>query len=276
MIFLKDGQDRWTVVVDGISYVFDKEHPKYNDLVNTVISSDEELFKTFFVTPKEITEWSEGNFKLEGGYIKYKGRQLHNVLSDYILGLVKGGKDYGAMLKFTENLYLNPSFKVVERLYQFLAHKNMPITSDGCFLGYKAVTSDFMDKRTKTINNAVGQKPQFERNMVDDDMSIDCSYGLHVGTLSYVNSFAGDGDNIIVCKVNPANVIAVPYADAQKLRCCEYEVVDLYKAPLNNVYDDSYDEDDDCEEMDDCRYCGSVYCDEDCCEEDDEDDSDWS
>jgi hypothetical protein len=273
MIFLKDGQDRWTVVVDGMSYVFDKEHPKYNDLVNAVISSNEEFFKTFFMTSKEITEWSEGNFKLEGGYIRYKGRQLHNVLSDYILGLVKSGKDYGAMLKFTENLYLNPSFKVVERLYQFLSYKNMPITSDGCFLGYKAVTSDFMDKKTRTINNDVGQKPIFERNMVDDNMNQSCSYGLHVGTLSYVNGFANNGDNIIICKVNPANVVAIPYDDAQKLRCCEYEVVDLYRAPLDDVYDDSYDEeeeDDECE----CDYCGSEYCDEECCEEE-EDDSDW-
>ncbi len=274
MIFLKDGQDRWTVVVDGVSYVFDKEHPKYSDLVNATISSDKELFKTFFITSKEITEWSEGNFKLEGGYIRYKGRQLHNVLSDYILGLIKGSKDYGAMLKFTENLYLNPSFKVVNGLFQFLSHKNMPITSDGCFLGYKAVTGDFKDKWTRTINNSVGQSPRVFRNEVNDDELKDCSYGLHVGSLEYAQGYANHGDVLVICKVNPVDVVTIPPSDTRKLRCCGYEVVDLYKAPLDDVYDDSYDEeeeDDECE----CSYCGNEYCDEDCCE-DEEDDSDWS
>jgi len=267
MIFLKDNQDRWTVVVNGESNVFDKTHAKYNELVLAVINSDEERFVELFGAHKVITSWSEGEFRLEDGFIKYDGQNLDNVLSDYILGLIQKGVDYKPMLKFVENLQQNPSFKVVERLYQFLSHKNLPITSDGCFLAYKAVTHDFKDKRTKTKDNSVGCVVEERRNRVDDNMENECSNGLHVGSLAYVNNFADSGDKMIVCKVNPADVVAVPYADAQKLRCCKYEVVDLYEKPLDDSYDDSYDNEEEEESENDCYYCGSYYCEGECLEE---------
>lgn len=158
-----------------------------------------------------------------------------------------------------------------------MSHKNLPITSDGCFLGYKAVTKDFKDKHTQTIDNRVGQKPSVTRNMVNDDMGVECSNGLHVGTLQYVTSFANQGDQMVICKVNPANVVAVPYADAQKFRCCEYEVVDLYTKPLDDHYNDDYEDDDEDEDEDEeesCDYCGSCYCGSECLDDEDEDEDD--
>ena len=276
MIHLKDGQNRWTVVVDGTSNVFDESHPLYAELVDAVFKSDEEAFRSLLVNDSVLNDWSEGKFRLKGGYLLYEDLQLDDLVSGHVVSMIKNKVDYKPVLLFVENLYKNSSFGVVERLYKFLSHKNLPITSDGCFLGYKAVTKDFKDKHTQTIDNKVGQKPSVARNMVNDDMNKECSNGLHVGTLQYVTSFASHGDNMIICKVNPANVVAVPYADAQKLRCCEYEVVDLYTKPLDDHYNDDYEEDDEEDEDDEesCGYCGSCYCESECLDDDDDEDED--
>lgn len=277
MIFLKDNNNCWTVVVHGDSYHFDSNHPKYTELVNAVISDQEDLVLDTLNDKGKILSWSEGNFELKDGFITYKGRQLENVLSDYVLGMIEKKIDYSSMLKFVENLYLNPSRNVLERLYKFLSHKNFPITPDGHFLGYKAVRSDFLDKHSGKFDNSVGKTVSIDRNEVDENMQVNCSYGLHVGTINYVKGFANHGDKIIIVKVNPADVVAVPYADAQKLRCCKYEVVDLYKEPLDSVYNDDYEEDDDDSgEDDECSNCGSLFCDGECEDEEYDDDDDDS
>jgi hypothetical protein len=60
------------------------------------------------------------------------------------------------------------------------------------------------------------------RHNCDSDPRIDCSYGLHVGATSYVNAFADNGNAVLVCLVNPANVVAVPENDNSKMRVSEY------------------------------------------------------
>jgi hypothetical protein len=56
----------------------------------------------------------------------------------------------------------------------------------------------------------------------DSDPQRDCSYGLHVGATSYVESFAASSSVILVCLVNPAHVVAVPNYDHSKMRVAEY------------------------------------------------------
>ena len=61
-----------------------------------------------------------------------------------------------------------------------------------------------------------------DRGDVDSDPSRDCSNGLHVGATKYVESFASSSSVILVCLVNPANVVVVPNYDHSKIRVSEY------------------------------------------------------
>jgi hypothetical protein len=80
----------------------------------------------------------------------------------------------------------------------------------------------YTDKRTGTMIIKLGQPVYMPRHNCDSDPRIDCSYGLHVGATSYVNAFADNGNAVLVCLINPKNVVAVPLNDNSKMRVSEY------------------------------------------------------
>ena len=72
--------------------------------------------------------------------------------------------------------------------------------------------------------------PRFK---VDDNCDEGCSQGLHVGSITYVKSYGSPGDKVIICKIDPADVVSIPLdSDHQKMRCCKYEVVAEYAEDL--------------------------------------------
>jgi len=148
------------------------------------------------------------------------------------------------MLNFLDNMNDNPSDQAIVELFDFMQNKHLPITDDGHFLAYKAVSPDFKDIYTGNIDNSLGEEVSIERSKVDSNRSKHCSAGLHVGAIDYVKSYGGidldednDGGNqIVICKVNPADVVSVPSdAKFQKLRTCRYEVVSLF----NDIFETS-------------------------------------
>jgi hypothetical protein len=80
----------------------------------------------------------------------------------------------------------------------------------------------YTDKHTKTMSIVLGQPVVMPRHACDSDPARDCSYGLHVGATTYVERFASSGNAVLVCYVNPANVVAVPDYDHSKMRVSEY------------------------------------------------------
>jgi hypothetical protein len=110
----------------------------------------------------------------------------------------------------------------------------MPITDDGCFLGYKGVTNDYKDVHSGRFDNSVGAINEMPRNKVCDDFRQGCSYGFHVGSLEYATRW---GPKTVIVKVNPKDVVSVPEdSNWQKLRTAKYEVVAKYTGPLPSSY----------------------------------------
>jgi hypothetical protein len=118
----------------------------------------------------------------------------------------------------------NPSKRAVDELFGFIEACDLPITEDGHFLAYKKVQENYMDCHSGTIRNAVGDTPSMDRNQVDEDKDRTCSYGLHFCSYGYLRSFGGS--RIMVLKINPADVVAIPSDyNNSKGRCSAYEVV---------------------------------------------------
>lgn len=129
-------------------------------------------------------------------------------------------------MRFYERLQKNPSKRSVDQLFPFLDKMNIPITADGCFLAYKGVNSDYTDRHSGTISNRPGSTIKLPRNLVSDDPKEECHFGLHVGAVSYARNFA---DRMVICKIDPENVVCVPYDNyQQKMRVCEYKVIGNY------------------------------------------------
>lgn len=189
-----------------------------------------------------------------GDELYYGGVPMHNTLSSRILDLMNEGFAIDYMLRFVERLMQNPSFSSREELLDFLGNRNMPITEDGCFLGYKRVTvyngADFIDENGKPVTagdyvsitsgpkgqvrNNIGDTPTMERGMVDDNRENHCSKGYHVGGMDYVSSFGAYHANpIVIVKVDPADAVSVPTDSSfNKLRTCSYEVMGKYQGDL--------------------------------------------
>ena len=86
----------------------------------------------------------------------------------------------------------------------------------------KIHTPVYTDMHTKKMRIELGTPVQQDRKLCDADFRNDCSNGLHVGATKYVENFAGRDGAILVCYVNPTNVVAVPDYDHSKMRVSEY------------------------------------------------------
>ena len=164
--------------------------------------------------------------EMKGGQLYHQGEAIAGVLGSQMLQMLEEGFDLAPMKAFLDNLQNNPSMRVVEHLYAFLEHGKNPITEDGCFLAYKAVRGDFLDIYSGTFDNSVGQVLKMARNKVDENQNNTCSNGFHVCSFDYLPHFASANGHVMVCKVSPADVVAIP-ADYHntKMRVCKYEVV---------------------------------------------------
>jgi hypothetical protein len=237
------GDGAITAVVDNTPYTISVSHPNYNTLRTALRENDADKFvknvdivqavQTYINTSKVLS----GKVTVDSTEVLYNGKPLHNSLSKRILDLVRGGFDVAPLVKFLENLMSNPSARAVNELYTFLDHGHLPITEDGCFIAYKTVRENYLDKYSGKFSNRPGTVLEMPRNEVDDDAQRTCSYGFHVGSLQYSGPggwYNSSSDRVILVKVNPRDAVSVP-ADhsAQKLRVSRYEVIGDYKAPLN-------------------------------------------
>jgi hypothetical protein len=173
--------------------------------------------------------------------VKYDDFVLdHSPMINHLLSLIAEGQDITPVVKFIENIMENPSKASVDQLWGFLDQKGLPITEDGCFLAYKAVDRDFMDKWSHKYDNSVGQVVKMQRNQVTDDPSQACAAGLHCGSLQYVGWYGNDGDQIILVKVNPRDAVSVPANEqTDKLRTCEYTVVE-HHGVYGDIFQDGF------------------------------------
>jgi len=234
--------------VGGEAYTFDKNHHNYNALIRHLKSGNVEHFEAAYDVASSVEHFCDGYVHVKNGTLNWNGIPMPELFTDRILDMKKEGFDFDSMLNFMCNLNDNPSDESILELFDFMQNKNLPITQDGHFLAYKAVRPDFKDIYSGSIDNSVGEVVEVDRSKVDSNRNKHCSAGLHVGAIDYVTSYGGinldnhddnDGDGgnqIVICKVNPADVVSVPSdAKFQKLRACRYEVVAIFE----DVFDKS-------------------------------------
>lgn len=193
---------------------------------------------------------------VEDGVVYFDGDPVNTTLTDQIVRFLRDKLPVGPLVKFWENLAANPSEHSREQLYDWLSRRDFTITEDGCFLAYKGVRPDltsisagpaFVDGKAVNghVPNGVGSIVTVARSYVHADSAVGCSTGLHAGTWDYASTF---GPVVLLVKVNPRDVVSVPTdCDAQKLRTCRYEVLEVIENPLAEALW-NYDEDDDYEE----------------------------
>lgn len=233
-----------TAVVSGQTYCFGKSHPNYSKLVGHLKTNNVEHFEACYDIVSHINAYCEGYVNCEHGSLSWDGIKMPNMFTSTIMDMVKQGFPFEPMLNFLDNMSQNPSDHAIVELFDFMENKHMPITMDGCFLSYKAVRSDYKDIYSGKFDNSVGSICEVPRQSVDNNRNNGCGKGLHVGAIDYAKSYGGidldndggndDGNHLMICKVNPRDVVSVPNdSKFQKLRTCRYEVV----AKFDSIFD---------------------------------------
>lgn len=182
------------------------------------------------LSPKAATEYNLKGIKLlSDTSISYHGKVYDEKeyvgLIDYIIECAKSKLPYEYLLKFIDNLALNPDAYSRLNLFMFLQQTGIKITENGYIAGVKSVRHDYTSHHDRKTLHKIGTFVTYPREKCNSNPSDTCSYGLHTGGSSYVNSF-GDGDkHILVTIIHPRDVVCVPNDHSfQKMRACLYYV----------------------------------------------------
>lgn len=141
---------------------------------------------------------------------------------------------YQSLAAFLASLAKNPSQRSREQLYSWLDKHGFKINVNGSFGAWKGVGGSLHslhsgfalvdgNEVTGNVPNSVGSVIEFPRERVDDDPSVGCSTGLHVGSREFAEGF---GSRLLQVAVRPEDVVSVPSdSNEQKVRVCRYVVV---------------------------------------------------
>lgn len=240
------GGDSITVFLDGNSYTINKQAHTYEIVLKAVREGNVNALRDAVNIRQGIVnslaKTGGSKVRIEEDAIYYGDREVSGLIASRIFEMLRLGLSVKPMVAFLENVMENPSKRAVDELFGFIDACRLPITPDGHFLAYKRVRANYFDVYSGTMDNSVGKILEMPRNAVDEDKNRTCSAGLHFCSYDYLAHFGGE--RIMVLKINPKDVVAIP-ADYNnsKGRTCRYEVVDElpvneYKMPERTIAND--------------------------------------
>ena len=230
-----------TIFWEGKPYTLRKDHANFKLAVQAILDARYDDLGDLLDIAKSVENFVEGDIEVRDEVVYYKGHRLHGVVVDKLLDMLRAGmKDSAPLVNFITKLQANPSANSVNELYSFLSYKSLASTPDGLVLGYKGVQGDYWSSTGNAdtivlqgetnerhqILNQVGSTIEVARRCVDDNKDNHCSFGLHVGSYDYANSWAGENGRLLLVEFDPADAVSVPTdCDFQKLRVSKYKVI---------------------------------------------------
>lgn len=261
-----DGQGTVRFVSDGSITTIPETHPQFKRIAHAIAAGNDptefvDIFRPLAQHSDRVTVTPHGVF--------FDGEEIHTSLSRTILRYREEGRDTANLIKFLERLQNNPSRRSREQLFDWISDRDLYIDDEGRFIAWKGVsvvrgepllddegdpifgddgnyvydpeqaeTYTSVSTGTAWVNGvehngaipyAVGDEVTIPREQVQDDHSIGCSVGLHVGAFRYAS---GWGQKVLEVAVDPADVVSVPKdSNFEKLRCCRFVPIGVQDKP---------------------------------------------
>lgn len=247
---------------NGLSVVLFNKHytvaptvKNYKDIVDATRDSwfgDQDILNMIDETRRKVEDSLKLSVSLtyKGGMVYHNGQKLRGYAVNKLIALIETGGDVEPLANFLTKVQANPDQSVIDNLYEFLEIGNMAITPSGDFLAYKAIRADWLDIHSGSVRNTLGSYISMPRRAVDADRNRTCSNGYHVCSFAYLPHFANSNGHVVMCQVNPADVVAIPSDyNNTKMRVSAYRVIDevtnYYGAGTNilaskEVWDEEY------------------------------------
>lgn len=219
-----------TVIKNGKPQTADKTHRHYDDIHKACQKKDYSKAYELMSDKEGVLTFAGGLVEVFEGHTIYQGVQINSEIGKKIVTMVNEGREdvAEAFANFMVRVFRNPDDNMHERLFAFCQYNDIKIEKDGMVLTYKVVSPRYLDLHSGKFDNSPGRTVQVPREMVDSNPDATCSYGLHVCSIAYLNSFGNSsgGDKIVLCRVDPADFVAVPrdYGN-RKARVLKYEVL---------------------------------------------------
>ena len=221
------GSDSLTAFVKGKPYTVNRSAEIFNAALIAVRNDSEDEFLEVMSVKATVAKMFSAmtDVQVVDNRVMYGDREITGLLARRVFEMLEHNLNIKPMLNFIANLMKNPSKRAVDETFGFVDACKLPITEDGCILAYKRIRDDYKDCHSGSIDNSVGALVEMQRNAVDEDKDRTCSYGLHFCSYDYLSSFSGA--RIVVLKINPMDIVAIPSDyNNSKGRCCKYEVID--------------------------------------------------
>jgi len=251
------------------------DHPKWAEILKAWTEQNHEALLELLSMKRIVEKFSNGGLVVSDNGVFFKDIPLMGIDVDRLMAFMRQGEPYKPIANYMVRKLANPSRRAINEMYNFLEHKNMPLTPEGKIIAYKGVLKDFFSvssgqeplkqgRRNEAgqIFNGVGETIEMSRSWVDDDFRKGCSGGLHAGSLEYAKNWARSHDGIIILiEIDPADVVSVPEdCNCTKLRCCRYKVIGVYDGPLPDTYVDDYSDLPEDNDETSCDNCGETEC----------------
>lgn len=225
------------LLLDGRMRTIDKTHANYavlrtcikayqmsgHDRRDAIVSEIKNLIdiKTF------IARVTEGRVQISDDAVLYDGVKTHTVIAQRLLAMLADGFDVKPLARFMDKMMQNPYADTREDLYSWLEVGGLPICEDGDFVAFKKVRRDYKSLHGGEVDNSIGAHPTMDPKDCDSDRYQTCSRGLHFCSFPYLSSYAGTEGRVMILKINPANVVAIPHDyGITKGRAWTYHVID--------------------------------------------------
>jgi len=256
------------------------DHPNFSRILDALNAKDYKQASMLMNIQEHLTSlgvskrFKDRKIFVKGGKVYFEDtragttRELHGTLVKRImsnLGRKTTDRYAEALLMLEDNIQKNKLKDIRAELYEWLMSGNTPITYDGCFLAYKRVQSNYLDFHSSSVRNKPGDIPRMKQDDVNRDRTEVCSVGYHFCSKGYLPTYHGGFGRIVIVKVNPRHVFAIPVDhNFQKGRASEYFVAGELnendeKMPIKDQFIDSFiDEDSKAASAPDVTFVGNL------------------
>jgi len=220
-----------------VPFIDDNKKQKLESIINEYVDKDEipgETLRSLKAIVGEVILDDLGIIIKDGDYYLDK-KPIPKALAKYLSKLIdtysKANKlayVVQAFVKFIRRLEKNPVGYIIDQLADFITRGRIPITKDGMILAYKKVNADYTSIWDDKTLHTPGSIVELPLEMCDTDPNRACSSGLHVCSYEYLPHYGAmepEKVRIVVCEIDPADVVAVPNTETYKMRCRRYKVL---------------------------------------------------
>jgi len=170
-----------------------------------------------------VVDDGKGNKAAVPGIESVKRQIAHATKFDNTKGMEAFLRRLGAAISKREH--------TVDDVLRFMDRGDLPLADDGTIIAYKVLTSNgkgkeattFYDCHTRRVPQKVGSFVRQDEKLINPSRRTQCSTGLHIARRGYLSGFSGD--IIVMVKINPEDVIAVPHGEPNKVRVSGYHII---------------------------------------------------